>query len=100
MLALDSVVAKNDELDKVPSHGADEVDKVPSHGADGDHAVQGCSMDVQLSLGDMTVVAAVAVVAPDFCPVKKAKLSSDLDVPRDPRLRVSGPGSCSPDLHN
>ena len=46
------------------------------------------------------MVAAAAVVAPDFCPVKKAKLSSDLDIPRDPRLRVRGPGSCSPDLHH
>ena len=91
MMALDNVVAE-----------VDEVDKVPSHGADGDHAVdvQECSMDVQLSLGERTVVAAAADVAPDFCPVKKAKLSSDLDVPRDPRLRVRGPGSCSPDLHH
>ena len=79
MMALDSFVAKDDK-----------VNMVPSHVGDGDHAVdvQGCSMDVQLSLGERTVVAAAAVVAPDFCPVKKAKLSSDLAVPRDSRLRV------------
>ena len=91
MMALDSFVAKDDK-----------VNMVPSHVGDGDHAVdvQGCSMDVQLSLGERTVVAAAVVVAPDFCQLKKAKLSSDLDVPRDPRLRVRGPGSCSPDLHH
>ena len=66
---------------------ANEVDKIPSPGADWYQGVdvQGCSMDVQLSSGEGALQVDAATY---FCSVKKVKLSSDLDVPRDTRLRV------------
>ena len=77
---------------------ASDVDKVPSPGADGDQGVnvQGCSMDVQLSLAEGSLQA----TAPGFCSVKKVKLSSDTDVPMDSRLSVRGFVSCSLELHH
>ena len=64
-------------------------------------AVQAASMEVQVSvdqLGDDESI------LPDVhgYPVKKAKLSSEQDIPRDPRLRVKVPSNLppSPDLHH
>ena len=80
-----------------------ENEKVPEAAAPAleTPAVQAASMDVQLSvdqLGDDESI------LPDVhgYPVKKAKLSSEQDIPRDPRLRVKVPSNLppSPDLHH
>ena len=56
---------------------------------------EAASMDVQYSEER-------ALPATTICPVKKVKLSSGEEVPRDPRLRARGPGllSSSPELHH
>ena len=61
-------------------------------------APEGSSMDVQLSLESNGQEIFEAVAANSVCPVKKVKLSSDVNVPRDPRLRDRVQLSKSPDL--
>ena len=61
-------------------------------------APEGSSMDVQLSLESNVEEIFEAVAANSVCPVKKVKRSSDVNVPRDPRLRVRVQLSKSPEL--
>ena len=53
---------------------------------------------MQMSLERNEVEILEAVAANSVCPVKKVKLSSDVNVPRDPRLRARVQLSTSPDL--
>ena len=62
--------------------------------------VEAASMVVQLSAGDEDVVGLTPTTSA-LPPQKKAKLSPEVAVPRDPRLRAKGSQlSMSPDLHH
>ena len=86
-------------LDKVENVIVDKVvNEVVEQGLDDIQAPAGSSMDVQMSLERNEVEILEAVAANSLCPVKKVKLSSDVNVPRDPRLRVRVQLSKSPEL--
>ena len=89
----------NKAVDKLEDVIVDKVvNEVVEQGLDDIRAPARSSMDVQMSLERNGEEILEAVAANSVCPVKKVKLSSDVNVPRDPRLRARVQLSTSPDL--
>ena len=77
-------------LDKVENVIVDKVvNEVVEQGLDDIQAPAQSLMDVQMSLERNEVEILEAVAANFVLPVKKAKLPSDVNLPRDPRLSTS-----------